>query len=63
MKILDFDLEGNHFIIEADVSVSYTHLLTEKEATAVTNSVELDLCGYLEPETEALLSSALERCV
>ena len=36
-------------------------VLTEKEAAAVANSVELDLCGYLEPETEALLSSALEK--
>lgn len=34
-------------------------VLTEKEADAVANSVELDLCSYLEPETEALLSSAL----
>lgn len=36
-------------------------VLTEKEAAAVANSVELDLCGYLEPEAEALLSSALEK--
>lgn len=36
-------------------------VLTEKEAAAVANSLELDLCGYLEPETEALLSSALEK--
>ena len=36
-------------------------VLTEKEAAAVANSVELDLCGYFEPETEALLSSALEK--
>ena len=36
-------------------------VLTEKEADAVANSVELDLCSYLEPETEALLSSALEK--
>ena len=34
-------------------------VLTEKEAEAVANSVELDLCGYLKPESEALLSSAL----
>lgn len=34
-------------------------VLTEKEAETVANSVELDLCGYLEPESEALLSSAL----
>ena len=33
-------------------------VLTGKEAAAVANSVELDLCGYLEPEAEALLSSA-----
>ena len=36
-------------------------VLTEKEAAAVANSVELDLCGYLEPEVEALLSSALDK--
>lgn len=36
-------------------------VLTEQEAEAVANSVELDLCGYLEPEAEALLSSALEK--
>lgn len=36
-------------------------VLTEKEAVAVANSVRLDLCGYLEPETEALLSSALDK--
>lgn len=36
-------------------------VLTEQEAAAVANSVELDLCGYFEPETEALLSSALEK--
>ena len=36
-------------------------VLTEQEAEAVANSMELDLCGYLEPETEALLSSALEK--
>ena len=36
-------------------------VLTGKEAAAVANSVELDLCGYLEPEAEALLSSALDK--
>ena len=36
-------------------------VLNGKEAAAVANSVELDLCGYFEPETEALLSSALEK--
>lgn len=36
-------------------------VLTEKEAKAVANSIELDLCGYLEPESEALLSSALDK--
>lgn len=36
-------------------------VLTEKEADAVANSVELDLCSYLEPETEAMLSSALSK--
>lgn len=36
-------------------------VLTEKEAVAAANSVRLDLCGYLEPETEALLSSALDK--
>ena len=51
-------LNGRGFSYERN---SMDIVLTEKEATAVTNSVELDLCGYLEPETEALLSSALER--
>ena len=36
-------------------------VLTGKEAAAVANSVELELCGYLEPEAEALLSSALDK--
>ena len=31
-------------------------VLTEKEAAAVANSVELDLCGYLGPEAEAPVS-------
>lgn len=36
-------------------------VLTEEEAEAVANSVELDLCGYLEPDAEAILSSALDK--
>lgn len=36
-------------------------VLTEKEAEAVANSVELDLCGYLEPGAEAVLSSVLDK--
>ena len=36
-------------------------VLTEKEADAVANSVELELCAYQEPEMEALLSSALDK--
>ena len=36
-------------------------VLTEKEANAVANSVELELCAYQEPEMEALLSSALDK--
>lgn len=36
-------------------------VLTEKEADAVANAVELDLCNYLEPETWTLLSAALDK--
>ena len=36
-------------------------VLTEKEARAVANSVELDLCSHMESEAEALLSSALDK--
>lgn len=36
-------------------------VLTEKEADAVANSVELELCAYQEPEMEALLSSVLDK--
>lgn len=36
-------------------------VLTEKEADAVANAVELELCGYLEPEARTLLSAALDK--
>lgn len=36
-------------------------VLTEKEADAVANVVELELCSYLEPEDRTLLSAALDK--